>query len=152
MEYLYGQIRDSGCVMLLSDENGFLLEAAGDNDFCSRAAQVALHPGACWAEDQRGTNAVGTALIEAKPVVVNGTEHYLRNNSFLACAAAPLVAARRKAARRYRYFLRRAALSSAHFRLVRAAAQMIENRIFELFLSRTTQNCGSTSPAPGLAV
>jgi transcriptional regulator of acetoin/glycerol metabolism len=86
IDYIYSQIRDSGCVMLLSDENGFLLESAGDTDFCNRAAQVALQPGACWAEDRRGTNAVGTALIEGRPIVVNGNEHYLRHNSFLACA------------------------------------------------------------------
>ena len=50
-------------------------------------------PGACWAETERGTNAVGTALVEGKPIVVNGAEHYLRLNGFLACAAAPLVEA-----------------------------------------------------------
>jgi len=139
MEYFYGQIKDSGCVMLLSDENGFLLEAAGDTDFCTRAAKVALTPGACWAEDQRGTNAVGTALIEARPVVVNGTEHYLRNNSFLACAAAPLTTPGGKLlgvidiscdARRYHPHT---------FGIVRAAAQMIENRIFELAFMHHTK-------------
>jgi transcriptional regulator of acetoin/glycerol metabolism len=132
IDYIYSQIRDSGCVMLLSDENGFLLESAGDTDFCNRAAQVALQPGACWAEDRRGTNAVGTALIEGRPIVVNGNEHYLRHNSFLACAAAPLVEPGGQLlgvidiscdARRYH---------PRTFGLVRAAAQMIENRIFEL--------------------
>jgi transcriptional regulator of acetoin/glycerol metabolism len=132
IEYMYSQIRDSGCVMLLSDENGYVLESAGDTEFCARAAQVALQPGACWAEDARGTNAVGTALIEGKPIVVNGAEHYLRHNSFLACAAAPLMEASGKLlgvidiscdARRYHPHT---------FGLVRAAAQMIENRIFEI--------------------
>ncbi|GLR68429.1 sigma-54-dependent Fis family transcriptional regulator [Acidocella aquatica] len=132
IDYIYSQIRDSGCVMLLSDENGYLLESAGDTDFCTRAAQVALQPGACWAENTRGTNAVGTALIEGRPIVVNGTEHYLRHNNFLACAAAPLVEPGGRMlgvidiscdARRYHPHT---------FGLVRAAAQMIENRIFEL--------------------
>ncbi len=138
MEYFYSQIKDSGCIMLLSDENGYLLEAAGDVDFCTRAAKVALQPGACWAEDARGTNAVGTALIEGKPIVVNGTEHYLRHNNFLACAAAPLTEPSGKLlgvidiscdARRYHPHT---------FGLVRAAAQMIENRIFEIsFINQT---------------
>jgi transcriptional regulator of acetoin/glycerol metabolism len=132
IEYMYGQIKDSGCVMLLSDENGYLLEATGDADFCSRAAQVALSPGACWAEDARGTNAVGTALVEARPVVVNGAEHFMRANNFLSCAAAPLIEPGGKLigvidiscdTRRYHPHT---------FGLVRAAAQMIENRIFEL--------------------
>ncbi len=138
MDYFYGQIKDSGCVMLLSDETGYLLEATGDLDFCTRAAKVALTPGACWAEDARGTNAIGTALIEGKPVVVNGAEHYLRHNSFLACAADPLTEPGGKLlgvidiscdARRYHPHT---------FGLVRAAAQMIENRIFEIaFVNHT---------------
>lgn len=138
MEYFYNQIKDSGCVMLLSDENGYLLEAAGDTEFCNRAAKVALQPGACWTEDSRGTNAIGTALVEGKAVVVNGAEHYLRLNSFLACAAAPLAEPGGNLlgvidiscdARRYHPHT---------FGLVRAAAQMIENRIFEIsFLNQT---------------
>lgn len=138
MEYFYGQIKDSGSVMLLSDESGYVLDSAGDADFCNRAAKVALTPGACWAEDARGTNAIGTALIEGKPIVVNGAEHYLRHNSFLACAAAPLSSPGGKLlgvldisceSRRYHPHT---------FGLVRAAAQMIENRIFEIaFLHNT---------------
>ena len=138
MDYVFSQIKDSGCVMLLSDENGYVLDSAGDIDFCTRAAQVALSPGASWAEEARGTNAIGTALIERKPMVVNGTEHYLRHNNFLACAAAPLTEPDGKLlgvidiscdARRYHPHT---------FGLVRAAAQMIEKRIFELaFLHQT---------------
>ncbi|MBU6426244.1 MAG: sigma-54-dependent Fis family transcriptional regulator [Rhodospirillales bacterium] len=138
MNYVYGQIKNSGCVMLLSDETGYLLESTGDADFCTRAAKVALAPGACWAEDQRGTNAIGTALIEGKPIVVNGAEHYLRHNTFMACAAAPLTAPDGKLlgaidiscdARRYHPHT---------FGLVRAAAQMIENQIFEIsFVNHT---------------
>ncbi len=138
MDYVFSQIKDSGCVMLLSDENGYVLDSAGDIDFCTRAAQVALSPGASWAEEARGTNAIGTALIERKPIVVNGPEHYLRHNNFLACAAAPLTEPDGKLlgvidiscdARRYHPHT---------FGLVRAAAQMIEKRIFELaFLHQT---------------
>jgi transcriptional regulator of acetoin/glycerol metabolism len=138
MDYFFSQIKDSGCIMLLSDENGYLLDSAGDVDFCARAAQVALSPGASWAEEARGTNAIGTALIERKPIVVNGAEHYLRHNNFLACAAAPLTEPDGTLlgvidiscdARRYHPHT---------FGLVRAAAQMIEKRIFELaFLHQT---------------
>ncbi len=138
MDYFYSQIKDSGCVMLLSDENGYLLDSAGDADFCTRAAQVALSPGASWAEEARGTNAIGTALIERKPIVVTGAEHYLRHNNFLACAAAPLTEPNGQLlgaidiscdARRYHPHT---------FGLVRAAAQMIEKRIFELnFIHQT---------------
>ncbi|MCF3948703.1 MULTISPECIES: sigma-54-dependent Fis family transcriptional regulator [Acidiphilium] len=132
IEYLHSQIRDSGCIILLSDQNGFLLDAVGDPGFSDRAAQVALRPGACWAENDRGTNAVGTALIEAAPVVIHGPEHFLERNGFLACAAAPLAASDGSLlgvldiSCDYRIY------HPHTFGLVRAAAQMIENRMFEI--------------------
>jgi transcriptional regulator of acetoin/glycerol metabolism len=139
IDYIYGQIRDSGCILLLSDENGFLLDSLGDTEFGNRAAQVALKPGACWAEDARGTNAVGTALIEAKPIVVNGTEHYLRHNGFLACAAAPLVEPNGNLLGVIDISCDARAYHPHTFGLVRAAAQMIETRIFELTFRESTK-------------
>jgi len=139
IDYIYGQIRDSGCLLLLSDENGFLLDSLGDADFCGRAAQVALKPGACWAEGQRGTNAIGTALVEAKPIVVNGTEHYLRHNGFLSCAAAPLVAPGGQLLGVIDISCDARGYHPHTFGLVRAAAQMIENRIFEITFRAATK-------------
>jgi transcriptional regulator of acetoin/glycerol metabolism len=139
IDYLYGQIRDSGCIMLLSDEAGFLLDALGDTEFCSRAAQVALMPGASWAETARGTNAVGTALVEGKPVVVNGAEHYLRHNGFLACAAAPLFEPNGNLLGVIDISCDSRLYHPHTFGLVRAAAKMIENRIFEISFRRQTK-------------
>jgi transcriptional regulator of acetoin/glycerol metabolism len=150
IEYLYGQIRDSGCVMLLSDEKGFLLDALGDTEFCHRAARVALEPGACWAEDARGTNAVGTALIEAKPIVVYGTQHYLRHNGFLACAAAPLAAPNGELLGVIDISCDSRLYHPHTFGLVRAAAQMIENRIFELSFRKDTKVRFQLTGAAGL--
>jgi transcriptional regulator of acetoin/glycerol metabolism len=139
IDYIFGQIRDSGCIMLLSDENGFLLDSLGDTDFGNRAAQVALKPGACWAEDARGTNAVGTALVEAKPIVVNGAEHYLRHNGFLACAAAPLVEPNGNLLGVIDISCDSRGYHAHTFGLVRAAAHMIENRIFEITFRDVTK-------------
>jgi transcriptional regulator of acetoin/glycerol metabolism len=69
-----------------------LLQALGDPDFLSRAERVALVAGASWHERDRGTNAIGTALSELRPLVVVGGEHFLERNGFLSCAAAPLFA------------------------------------------------------------
>ena len=132
IEYLYGQIRDSGCIVLLSDCNGFLLDAVGDPGFSGRAARVALQPGASWAETDRGTNAVGTALIEAAPVVVHGAEHFLERNNFLACAAAPLTASTGELLGVIDISCDQRVYHPHTFGLVRAAAQMIENRMFEM--------------------
>jgi transcriptional regulator of acetoin/glycerol metabolism len=52
---------------------------------------VALQPGANWSEQSKGTNAVGTALIEETPTLVHADEHFLHANHFLTCSAAPIL-------------------------------------------------------------
>lgn len=91
MAFLHGQTRDTRSIVMLADGGGLLLQALGDTSFMNRAASVALQPGAVWHEQHRGTNAIGTALAEQAPVVVHGGEHFLDCNSFLTCAAAPLM-------------------------------------------------------------
>lgn len=92
MEYLYEQTRDSGSMVILADARGMLLHALGDLSFVDRAERVALRPGANWHEHVRGTNAIGTALVDRSATVIHGAEHYLDRNGFLTCAAAPILA------------------------------------------------------------
>ena len=77
-------------ILLLSDASGVILHSTGNNAFLHKADQVALRPGASWAEDHRGTNAIGTALIENAFIRVHGQEHYLSCNHILSCHAAPI--------------------------------------------------------------
>lgn len=130
LAYLHAQTRDTGSVILLANANGLLLQACGDADFLDRAAQVHLAPGASWHETHRGTNAVGTALAMREPSVVTGGEHFLACNGFLTCAAAPISDSRGE-------LLGVLDISGDHrschphtFGLIRAAAQMVENRLF----------------------
>jgi transcriptional regulator of acetoin/glycerol metabolism len=136
MEYLHAQTRDSGSMVILADDKGVLLQALGDPDFLSRAERVALSPGSSWHERHRGTNAIGTALAEARPLVVHGGEHFLERNGFLSCAAAPLMAPDG----RLLGILDISGDERQHhphtFGLVRTAAQMVENRLFEAYHAR----------------
>lgn len=91
MESLLPHVLASGSLLLLADAQGMVLQALGDDGFASRAQRVALRPGAFWSEPVRGTNAIGTALADGRPVAVLGAEHYLARNAFLSCAAAPIV-------------------------------------------------------------
>ncbi len=93
MEYLFEQVRHSHSMVILSDAQGVLMHTLGDLDFLSKAERVALMCGASWAESQRGTNAIGTALAETVEVEIHGGEHFLDRNGFLTCAAAPIASA-----------------------------------------------------------
>ena len=131
MEYLHSQTRDSDCMVILADERGVLLQALGDADFLSRAERVALTPGHSWHEQYRGTNAIGTALAEAAPVVVHGAEHYLERNGFVTCAATPIAAPDGRLLGVLDISCEQRNGHPHTFGLVRAAGQMIENRLFE---------------------
>ncbi|MBC3833319.1 sigma-54-dependent Fis family transcriptional regulator [Undibacterium amnicola] len=93
IEYLFEQVRHSHSMVILADAQGVLMHTLGDLDFLSKAERVALKCGANWAENQRGTNAIGTALAEAAEIEINGAEHYLEPNEFLTCAASPILSA-----------------------------------------------------------
>lgn len=90
MEMLYEQLMHAQSMVLLTDASGCVLHALGDPGFLQRADQVALAPGALWAEADKGSNAVGTALMTEAPTLVHGQEHYLRALQFLTCSAAPI--------------------------------------------------------------
>lgn len=131
MEYLFDQVRDTASMVILADAHGMLLQALGDADFIDRAQRVALRPGANWHEQWRGTNAIGTALADAAPVVVHGGEHYLERNGFLTCTAVPIA----DPCGRVLGVLDISGDHRSHHRhtlaLVRSAVRMVEHRLFE---------------------
>ncbi|MGP1680813.1 MAG: sigma-54-dependent Fis family transcriptional regulator, partial [Giesbergeria sp.] len=160
MEYVFDQVRPSQSVVVLADPRGMLVHTLGDPLFVDKAARVALACGASWHEEDRGTNAIGTALVEGSAVQIHGSEHFLERNSFLTCAASPILSATGD-------LLgildisgdHRSGLAHGHtLGLVSTAARMIENRLLvatcqrNLRLHLHTQPEGIGSVAEGIVV
>jgi len=93
MERLYEFVKNTGFQVVLSDETGYLLDVIGDPEVTARTSEIQLCPGGNWSEPAKGTNAIGTAIFERKPVQVCAAEHYCQANHFLVCAAAPIFSA-----------------------------------------------------------
>jgi len=91
MEMLFEQIVNTESMIVLTDAQGTILHSIGDDEFLARAGKMALAPGVNWAEQSKGTNAIGTALVEERPTLVHAGEHFIHANSFLTCSAAPIV-------------------------------------------------------------
>ncbi|MDF7774061.1 helix-turn-helix domain-containing protein [Sphingomonas sp. AOB5] len=91
LETLAGEARETGSVVILADGEGMILDTLGDTGFASRAAQVALKPGVSWKEASTGTNAIGTAIAERRPIAVHGSEHFFAGHGVLSCAATPIM-------------------------------------------------------------
>lgn len=130
MESLYSHIAGTQSMVILSDADGTIIHALGDQNFMGKAQRVALQPGVSWREDVSGTNAIGTALIEKNPIFVMGGEHYLEENAFLNCSASPILDP-------HGSVIGVLDLSGDHrqpqehtMALVRMSALMIENRLF----------------------
>jgi transcriptional regulator of acetoin/glycerol metabolism len=90
MELLLEQTMATQSMVLLTDSQGTVLHSVGHDGFLQRASKVALAPGANWSESNKGTNAIGTALIDELPTVVHAGEHYMHANGFLTCSASPI--------------------------------------------------------------
>ncbi|MCB1900175.1 sigma-54-dependent Fis family transcriptional regulator [Cognatazoarcus halotolerans] len=139
MEHVYEQIRASDSLVVLSDPRGMLIHRVGDPEFVSRAQRVALQPGAIWDESMRGTNAIGTALVEQSPIEIVGGEHFLGLNGFLTCSAAPIFDPQGRMVGAidisgdYRTYQRHT------LGLVRLSAQLLEKRLFESEYARELQ-------------
>lgn len=91
MELLFDQIAGTESMVVLCDAMGTIIHSIGDDDFLAKASKVALQPGVNWSEHSKGTNAIGTALIDEMPTLVHADEHYMHANHFLTCSAAPIL-------------------------------------------------------------
>ncbi len=91
LEALHVDARATGAIAILTGPDGFVLDAIGHAAFLDKAARVSLAPGVPWREDATGTNAIGTALVEKRPVEVRGGEHYFEPHRILSCSAAPIL-------------------------------------------------------------
>ncbi|BCJ87125.1 sigma-54-dependent Fis family transcriptional regulator [Effusibacillus dendaii] len=89
-ERLARWIRCSRSIVIAADRTGHILDSQGDPGFLKDAEKIHLKKAACWSEEVRGTNAIGTAIAELKAVSVIGDEHYLSDNHVLWCAASPI--------------------------------------------------------------
>ena len=156
MEDLFEQTGDDDGLVILADAQGLLLGALGDGRFVDRAQRVALRPGAIWDERWRGTNAIGTALAEQRPVAVLGGEHFLERNAFLSCTAAPIRDPQGRVLGVLDISGEQRGFQRHTLALVRSAARMVEHRLFQtrhadgLRLQIHVQPEGLGTPTEGL--
>ena len=130
MDSLNEQISHTRSVIVLTDHEGFILDSRGNSEFLDDSQRIALIPGSSWQESLRGTNAIGTALVERTAMTVQGAEHFLDRNHVLGCSAVPIFNAHNQVMGTLDVSTD-AKLPQQHtLALVRMSAQMIENRLF----------------------
>ena len=91
MEKLYSFVKGSSFVVILTDEEGYIIEMIGDEDIIQpRIKSSNLVLGSNRSEEYAGTNAIGTALAIKAPIQVWGEEHYVKPHHPFTCSGAPI--------------------------------------------------------------
>ena len=90
LELLYNQIAGTNFMVAYADKRGVVLDSLQDEDFKVGDGGKAVVPGSVWAENHRGTNALGLAIQTRKPSIVTGKDHFFKKLTDLSCFAVPI--------------------------------------------------------------
>jgi len=130
METLNEQIAHTRNVVILTDDEGVILHSLGGHHFLNEDQRIALSAGASWHEDHRGTNAIGTVLIEQSALTVQGAEHFMAYHHSLSCSAVPIFGAENQLIATLDVSNDSNTSQQHTLALIKMSAQMIENRLF----------------------
>jgi sigma-54 dependent transcriptional regulator, acetoin dehydrogenase operon transcriptional activator AcoR len=81
---------EANSMIILTDSSGLVLETAGDPRTVDFGQVIHLEQGGHWKEADIGTNAIGTAIAESRPVQIHGLEHFCSEVKRWTCAATPI--------------------------------------------------------------
>lgn len=84
-------VADASCfLMVVTDADGMILWRQGAAAVRRRADNLGFSEGVLWTEETVGTNAIGTALVEAAPVELFSAEHFEQAQHGWYCTAYPI--------------------------------------------------------------
>jgi two-component system sensor histidine kinase KdpD len=90
LTHLANTFSGSGYAIVLTDGSGTILDIRCEPEMRRKLERIAFEPGAAWSEASAGTNAIGTALTDGRPLQLMGAEHYCDGWQDLTCTAAPI--------------------------------------------------------------
>jgi transcriptional regulator of acetoin/glycerol metabolism len=83
-------LSDANSIMILTDPTGLIIDTQGDDRVIDAGRAIHLEHGGRWSEADIGTNAIGAAIAESKPVQIHGAEHFCTRVQRWTCAAVPV--------------------------------------------------------------
>jgi transcriptional regulator of acetoin/glycerol metabolism len=90
LDRLFTVVGKAGCCILMTDREGIALDRRGtggdDKDF----HDLGLWTGSVWTEQSIGTNGIGTAIAEDRPITIIRDQHFFCSNIDLSCTTAPI--------------------------------------------------------------
>jgi transcriptional regulator of acetoin/glycerol metabolism len=90
LDRLFTVVGRAGCCILMTDSKGIALDRRGaasdDKDFHA----LGLWTGSVWTEESIGTNGIGTAIADDRPISIIRDQHFFSSNIDLSCTTAPI--------------------------------------------------------------
>jgi transcriptional regulator with XRE-family HTH domain len=90
--YLADEFSGTGYVIVVADQNGCVLDLAGDMNMLRTFSRLEFEAGRDWSEHVAGTNSIGTAIVDRRPLQMLGAEHFCDTAVPYTCTAAPICA------------------------------------------------------------
>ncbi len=90
IEQMFKFTRGSEFFVLLTDREGCILNALGDENILSEAFSLKMIPGAYMNEEEIGTNAMSCVVKTNSPIQLSGQDHYINTYKRWTCSAAPV--------------------------------------------------------------
>nr|WP_320024714.1 sigma 54-interacting transcriptional regulator [uncultured Acetobacterium sp.] len=90
MEHLMSIVRGNNFFVLLTDKDGCILNAMGDEKILSEAFDLKMVAGAYMNEESIGTNAMSLVIKSKEAVQLSGTDHFIVAYHRWTCSGAPI--------------------------------------------------------------
>jgi PAS domain S-box-containing protein len=90
MEQLINFVKGHNFFALLTDGEGCILNAIGDEKILSEAFDLKMIPGAFMNEESIGTNAMALVIKTGEPVQLSGKDHFIKAYHRWTCSGAPI--------------------------------------------------------------
>ncbi|WP_027721774.1 sigma-54-dependent Fis family transcriptional regulator [Maridesulfovibrio zosterae] len=139
----YEAIRGKGLLMTYTNAKGRVGRTCGDLEILREADRLNFGPGANWAEESVGTNAIGTTLVTGLPMQVFGEEHFCRSHHSWSCTAAPIFGPQGNIWGCFDISGPKTSDHSKSLELVLQATRALEQRLCRLYCSELEGQLGS---------
>lgn len=134
-------VRDyvSNYVLMIADEDGYLLSNHLSPELAQKSKELYLVPGARYLVDNVGHNGIGAALKLREPVVVSGDEHSKKTFHTWTCISTPLYDANREIKGVFALAVPVEQALSRFYDLIIEAGRCIENHIQKTYFRNKYQ-------------
>ena len=90
LDSLYALVGNTGCGVLLTDDEGVVLDTRMSSSDQDAFEAWGLTPGSDWSEASEGTNGIGTCIAERRRVIIHRGDHFHARNTAMSCIDAPV--------------------------------------------------------------